>query len=113
MPFEEGEDWSSLRASMLPNITVLDGVQSANNFDPLIPGRYSVWMEILEQADPHLHDQMLNLMGVKVVESIDLSEPHGVRFDSREALPRIRWVGCGIQVDDPQEALEIIRSARS
>ena len=111
MPFEEGEEWYSLRASMLPNITVLDGLQSANNFDPLIPGRYSVWMEILEQANPHLRDQMLNLMGVTVVESIDLSEAPGVRFDSREAFPRIRWVGCGIPVDHPQEAMEIIRSA--
>jgi hypothetical protein len=111
IPFEEGEDWYSLRASMLPNITVLDDLQSANNFDPLIPGRYSVWMEILEQANPHLHDQMLNLMGVTLVESIDLSEAPGVRFDSREAFPRIRWVGCGIPVDHPQEAMEIIRSA--
>jgi hypothetical protein len=68
-------------------------------------------MEVLEQANPILQDQMLNLMGVTVVESIDLREAYGVRFDSREALPRIRWVGCGIQAADPQEALDILRSA--
>jgi hypothetical protein len=110
MPFDDSEDWHSLRASLLPNIGVLDGIPSVNNFDPLIPGRYSAWMNLLGEANPNLKDQMLNLMGVTVVESIDLSEPYGVRFDSRQAFTRIRWVGCGIQVDDSQAALEMIRA---
>jgi hypothetical protein len=67
-------------------------------------------MNLLGEANPNLKDQMLNLMGVTVVESIDLSEPYGVRFDSRQAFTRIRWVGCGIQVDDSQAALEMIRA---
>ena len=110
MPFEGDEDWSSLRASLLPNITMLDSLPSVNNFDPLIPGRYSSWMDVLENANPNLRDQMLNLMGVKVVESIDSSQAYGIRFDSRDAFPRIRWVGCGKYAADADAALETVLS---
>ena len=110
MPFEEGGDWHDLRASLLPNIPILDGLPSANNFDPLIPGRYSAWMDTLEDAYPHLREQMLNLMGVTVVESIDLEAEYGVSFEVREAYPRIRWVACGIQVEDAKAAMDLIRS---
>ena len=109
-PFDSGEDWRSLRASMLPNITLLEGLPSANNFDPLIPGRYATWLAALEGASSDLQEEMLNLMGVTVVESIDLSEFYGVRFEGREALPRIRWTSCGIPVADAEEALGLIRS---
>ncbi len=111
MPFDDGEDWSNLRASLLPNITILDGTHSANNFDPLIPGRYSAWMDVLEETDLQTQDEMLNLMGVTVVESIDPNEAYGVRFDSRLAYPRVRWVGCAIHVEDGQSAMDLVRSS--
>ena len=109
-PFGEGEDWQSLRASLLPNITVLDGLPSANNFDPLLPGRYSAWLELLQEVDADVHDQMLNLMGVTVVESIDLNETYGFRFDTREAYSRMRWVSCGIRVTGEDAAIELLLS---
>jgi hypothetical protein len=105
-PFSGEEGWQSLRATLLPNVTILDSIPSANNFDPLLPGRYSAWIEIMEEVDSDTKDQMLNLMNVTVVENIDLSEPYGVRFDSRDAYPRIRWVACGLLVENGDQALE-------
>lgn len=105
-PFSGEEGWQSLRATLLPNVTILDSIPSANNFDPLLPGRYSAWIGLLEEVDPETKDQMLNLMGVTVVEKIDLNEPYGVRFDSRDAYPRIRWVACGLLVDNADQAIE-------
>lgn len=105
-PFSGEEGWQSLRATMLPNVTILDSIPSANNFDPLLPGRYSEWMRLLGEVDSESKDQMLNLMGVTVVENIDLNEPYGVRFDGRDAYPRIRWVACGLLVDNADQAIE-------
>lgn len=96
----------SIRATLLPNVTILDSILSANNFDPLLPGRYTEWVELLEGVDSETKDQMLNLMGVTVVENIDLREPYGVRFDRREAYPRNRWVACGILVENGDQAIE-------
>ncbi len=40
------EDWGNLFKVALPNLNLMPGSQfnSANNFDPLVPGRYARWM---------------------------------------------------------------------
>src|SRR5690606_15882427 len=35
--FHLDEDWRNLREMLLPNLSLLDGVRSANNFDPMVP----------------------------------------------------------------------------
>lgn len=45
--------WWSLRESMLPNLGMLDGVASANNFDPLLVEWYADFARTAERA-PHL-----------------------------------------------------------
>jgi hypothetical protein len=103
------QDWTELRATLLPDIFMLDGLNSANNFDPLVPARYANWMQVLSNLPPVdlLRDQkpgelpgesslveipsgltptvykrMLNLMGVRVVERVDHRSPDNVRFES-------------------------------
>jgi hypothetical protein len=107
-PFNEGGEWQDLRAAQLPNVTVLDTIPSANNFDPLLPGRYVIWMEKLGEVDSETKNQMLNLMGVTVVETIDSNQPFGVRYDQRTANSRVGWSSCGIQVKSGDEALEMV-----
>lgn len=107
-PFKERGEWGDLRAVQLPNVTVLDGISSVNNFDPLLPGRYTRWMNELEGANLEKKERMLNLMGVTVVETLDSSHQYGIRFDQREAYPRIRWSSCGILVDSGEAALNLV-----
>lgn len=104
--FRPQDDWSGLRATLLPNLTLLEGLASANNFDPLLPARYARWMEALAGADGSTQRRMLNLMAVSVVERMDDSQPYRVRFEAVETLPRLRWVGCGRTVESGERALE-------
>lgn len=46
--FQADQDWSLVRDALLPNTGLLDGLSSANNFDPIRPGRYTDWLERLE-----------------------------------------------------------------
>ncbi|MBI3160314.1 MAG: hypothetical protein HYZ26_12015 [Chloroflexi bacterium] len=39
--FHTQEDWRALRAALLPNANLLDGIPSASNFDPLVPAGYA------------------------------------------------------------------------
>jgi hypothetical protein len=94
--FSPADGWQDLRASLLPNLTLFDGINSANNFDPLVPARYNIWIDTLNKSDPQAQDRLLNLMGVKVVERVAYSQPYQIRFDQRSALPRMRWVPCAI-----------------
>ena len=109
-PFDFGDDWSSLRAVMLPNVTQLDGISSANNFDPLLPGRYENWLETLQNADHETFNLMLDLMGVTVIERIDSGSINGVKFESRAANPRFMWISCSVQADSGEKALEMIKN---
>ena len=108
--FNPGEDWINLRAVQLPNIAMLDDLLSANNFDPILPGRYATWLETYRETKPEIQLQMLQLMGVKVVEELDHADPYGVRFIPINSFDLIRWVPCGIVATGGENALELILS---
>jgi hypothetical protein len=103
--FNPGENWENLRAVLLPNINMLDGIASVNQFDPLVPGRYARWMETLGgEVSGEVKEQMMNLMNVNVVESIDPQAEYGVQYNPVESGPRARWVPCALTVQDGEQA---------
>ncbi|MBC8506497.1 MAG: YfhO family protein [Anaerolineales bacterium] len=99
--FNLGEDWNYLRSVSLPNINMFDGIPSANNFDPFVPNRYARWMETLEDIDEFKRDQLLNLMGVSLIEELRGSE---VYFEPRGNSTRLRWIPCAINAEDEEDA---------
>jgi len=56
--------WWGMREALLPNAGMLDGVASANNFDPLLVGRYADLREAVVAAP-----SLLRVMGVTHVVS--------------------------------------------
>ena len=101
----EWDDWENVRAALLPNLPLTEGIASANNFDPLLPGRYARWMTAFAEAQPRQLWRMLNLMNVTVVERVDESQPLGVRFDLLSSLPLVRWVPCARFVHGAEASL--------
>jgi hypothetical protein len=91
---------------LLPNLPLLDQINSANNFDPLLPGRYAAWIQALEAASSATQQHMLDLMSVNVVEWEEAAQPYGVRFTPRQGYPQVRWSSCGFSVKDASQALE-------
>jgi hypothetical protein len=102
--FDPGEDWMALRAAQMPNTNLLDSLPVANNFDPLVPGRYADWQEMMVEASPQVYDQMLRLMDVGVIETLQRDQPYGVRFQTVPGGQRLRWVPCRWLVASPEEA---------
>jgi hypothetical protein len=105
--FDPGEDWRGLREVLLPNTNLLDGIPSANNFDPLLPGVYTQWMDALVEADPQERAGMLGRMNVGLLETVDRSQPYGVRFEPVEAIGRVRWAPCARFARNSAEAWEL------
>jgi hypothetical protein len=103
--FVIGEDWRNLRTVLLPNLTLLDGIAAANNFDPLIPGRYAAWMTAVDAAPPADQARLLNLMGVGVVEKKDAMQAPGVRFELQQTAGLARWLPCAEASPDGDAAL--------
>ena len=107
--FQLNRDWSKLRQTLLPNLNVMDGVSSVNNFEPLVPARYARWMEELEKnpvrQDRDRYEKLLNLMGVGVLEKVAANATAGVRFDRIDGdSSRIRWIPCAYFTNSEEEA---------
>jgi hypothetical protein len=105
--FEAQQDWQDLKTVLLPNMNLLYGIASVNNFDPLVSGRYAHWMETLESVQNKTKQRMMNLMGVGVVERVKMGAAANVSFESRpgDKLARARWVPCAIFAQDGEAAL--------
>ncbi|MBN2548592.1 MAG: YfhO family protein [Anaerolineales bacterium] len=110
--FQINEEWLNMRAVRLPNLNLLDGLPSANNFDPLLPGRYVSWIEDLEQAGPDLQPRLFDLMGVSLLEVADASQPYGVRYQARLGAQRLRLVPCSTYVSNADLARRLVLSGQ-
>lgn len=104
------EDPRTIRAALLPNTNLLDRISSVNNFDPLIPTRYSAWMDELAGVDDDVRTQMLARMNVGMIERLIPGEGASVSFAPVESLPRARWVSCAHFVASSQQGLEAVAS---
>jgi len=104
--------WETLRATLLANLNMLDAIPVVNNYDPLVPGRYARWMELIQDENIHYRSDLLDLMGVSVVEWEAQGSSYGVRYVPREGATRLRWVPCARTVPDDSQALNLIFSGQ-
>jgi hypothetical protein len=103
----------NLHRAPLPNVTLLDSLRSANNFDPLVPRRYARWMKFLAGADQATLERLLPRMAVSLVEKADGSQPDGVSFTPVDSLNRVRWVPCALPAKDEEDAWQKVTSEES
>ena len=108
------EGWGSLRASLLPNLSLLDGLPAANNFDPLLPGRYAWYTAAASALPPQARERLWARLGVGAVARVDDHSPYAEHWLPLEAEPRARWVPRAVWVQDATAAwYEVARRARS
>jgi hypothetical protein len=88
------EDSRTIRASLLPNINILDNIPSANNFDPLVPARYANWISSLESASPEDHADMLVAMNVGAVATLIEGQGASFEFRTLPATARASFATC-------------------
>ena len=96
---------SHARVIRLPNAHLLDGLPSANAFDPLLPGRYVTLMETLEGLSPTARARWLARMGVARVLHRDPQAPYGVRVEALQAQPLLQWYPEALWVSTASQAL--------
>lgn len=103
------ESPNNIRFVLLPNLNLIDGIASANNFDPLVPARYAEWMAVVDKLSDADLDQWLRLMGVSVLESYRSDEPMGVQFTQVEGAQRVFWATCAEFAGDPTSAFDLLK----
>jgi hypothetical protein len=104
--FESQIEWEFVRDVGLPNTTLLDGIPSANNFDPLLPERYAVWMQALADLPLDEQESRLALMDVGWRAKEDPESSTGVSYVAVEDPARVRIIYEAIWEQDPGAALD-------
>lgn len=107
--FDELADWRTVRDWGLPNTPALDGIASANNFDPIRPERFDIWMAEVERASPEVKASLLSLMGVGYA-ALDLDGEGLPVYEPVSSPGRIRIVERVIPVERQEDALASLLS---
>ena len=97
-----------VRESLLPNTSLLSGIPSANNFDPLTTNRYQRWIDTLEHANSDLKDSLFSQMGIAYVERINSLDPLEFEFLPITGSLRERSVNCAVGVKNQDEAFGLL-----
>jgi len=112
-----------LRETLLPNVHLLDGIESAGNFEPLLDGRYARLMDVINTTDTATALRLLGLMnvayivqpqfeapGVAGVVEIGAGEELPTRvYRNPAALPRAWWTPKARCVANDEAALAAIQ----
>lgn len=110
--FSPAVGWAKLSSVQIPNMSMLKRIESANNFDPLLPAGYAQWEDALnkeiEDGNTKIYTNMLNLMGVGVVEELSLTSNELVRYKQLQVPQRVRLVHCAIPVKNNVQAMTLI-----
>jgi hypothetical protein len=108
--FDPGVDWRWVRDSGLSNITILDDLVSANNFDPLLPGKYVSWMESLAEVPIQERSGLLSLMNIRWLLLPDENMPESVSIQELEGAQRVWFVPQSIYEPTDEVALDEVMS---
>lgn len=98
----------ALADSLLPNMTLMAGLPSANNFDPFVPRRYQAYVNAVAEAPADQQAGLLARLNVSLIQQAD--RPGEVNFEPLEALPRARWLPCAYIVEELETALALLGS---
>jgi hypothetical protein len=101
--FSPGLDWRQIRDFGIPNVTSLDGIPSANNFDPILSDRYARWMAELEHKEGAELERLLALMDVGHYAAGDGSTL--LRYLPVSDAKRVRLVTQAVAEAGPEAAL--------
>ncbi len=102
------DDWYLVRKYGLPDTTLLDGIPSANNFDPLLPQRYVLWMNGLEDTSSARRTVLLALMDVHWQASIDPSKEMSLIYRENLDPQRVRWVSRAVLAPSYEQAFDMV-----
>ncbi|GAB4406903.1 MAG: hypothetical protein Kow00123_19660 [Anaerolineales bacterium] len=107
----------ALRASLLPNLCALEGLETASNYDPLLLARHAELRARAEAATGDAQKRLLGLMNVRYVVAraapdgwrVVQDSPGMVIAENDAVFPRVRVVSCARQVRAPDEWDRILR----
>ncbi|HET7011932.1 MAG TPA: YfhO family protein, partial [Anaerolineales bacterium] len=103
--FDPGIDWLDVRQAGLPNTPMIEGLPSANNFDPLLGEAYVDWIDRLEASG--LDPRLLTLADIGWLGQPTGDTPAWVKYRAVSGAERVRIVPEAKWTASREESLEL------
>ncbi len=105
------EDWKNLVGAHLPNSNILTETAMLNNFDPMVPSRFSGFLAEVDESSGQVQDRYLELSNVSRKANYEEIHPQQILWKEVDALPEVRMVYCAEAVSRETDALQWLREA--
>ena len=114
--FEPNQEWNTIYEYMLPNSAMLRRIEMVNNFDPIVPARFQVWMDEINKLELINHDELSYNQAMDLMEigGISISSPDGsawVKTYQPGKIDKVMFLNCVRYLDDDHQMLDLIFSA--
>lgn len=105
------DDWNNLINTHLPNSNMLTGTSMLNNFDPMVPARFSGFLAEVDGSSGQTQDRYLALSSVTRKAELTGNDLKQIVWKELDALPNVRVVYCAEEASDETGALNWLRQS--
>jgi hypothetical protein len=98
------ESWDNMRQAQIPNLNILNGLSSANNFDPMRPARYDEWMSYLSSLTVEEREPWLKLMNVGQIQGLTGESGNDYSFQNISGGKWIVFSSCVVYATGAEDA---------
>ncbi|MCK5346246.1 MAG: hypothetical protein KAR20_22705, partial [Candidatus Heimdallarchaeota archaeon] len=113
--FKPGQEWENIYEHLLPNVAILKRIEMANNFDPIVPARFQIWMDEINKLELETNGEMTfnQVMDLMEIDGISRPAPDGsarVDVTSPGIIDRVMFLSCVRYMDDDYQILDQVFS---
>lgn len=101
-------NWKAVRDAGIPNTTILEGLSSINNFDPILSARYAEWLASINTLSGEQLSLWLRFVDVGWVARWDTENIESVFYQVLPDPRRAHLIGNVTWAKDGAEAYELI-----
>ncbi len=113
--FKPDQEWETIYEHLLPNSAMLRRIEMVNNFDPIVPARFQIWMDEVNKLGLATHDELSynQAMDLMEIDGISRSASDGsawVKSYQPGIIDKVMFLSCVRYVDDDNQMLNLIFS---
>jgi len=96
--------WNEMHRDLLPNATILNRVEMVNNFDPLVPAEYNLWLDEFNKLEQGSQGQMIKLMNIGEIIYTTGDDSERISFRPGDRNEEV-WIADIVDIDDDKDQI--------
>lgn len=113
--FKPDQEYEAIYEHLLPNSAMIRRIEMANNFDPIVPARFKIWMDEVNKLGLATHDELpynqaLDLMEIDGISRSASDGSAWVKSYHPGIIDKVMFLSCVRYVGDDNQMLDLVFS---